>query len=169
MAGHVTDRSLMLKQDAQIVALFTSGMKQYEIAESLGISTRTVIRAIKRNLETVEEVDKKLSEVQRHLKRQMPIEKRVKVLVEVAEGSALDFARIGSIKYLNELDGIHPQLDREKLKRDREQPRSAPMFIFPPGTQIDVTVNQAAVPADSVSASESREVIEIESKEGIDE
>lgn len=158
----------MLKQDAQIVALFTSGMKQYEIAESLGISTRTVIRAIKRNLETVETVDKKLSEVQRHLKRQMPIEKRVKVLVQVAEESTMDFARIGSIKYLNELDGIHPQLEREKLKRGQEQPQSAPMFMLPAGAQVNVTITQT-IPADSVSASESSEVIEIEAKEGTDE
>lgn len=168
MAATVRNTELVKRQDSQIHAMLSAGMQQGEIAEALGISTRTVMRAVQRIKPDLELVDKKLSEVQRQLKSQMPIRERVEELVRVAKKSPLDFARIGSIKYLNELDGIHPQLEREKLKRGQEQPQTAPMFMLPAGAQVNVTINQAA-PADSVSASESREVIEIEAKEGIDE
>lgn len=160
MAGRVTANEMVKRQDSQILAMLAAGMKQYEIAEALGISARTVIRAVKRSKGDLELVDEKLSEVQRQLHRQMPIRERVEGLVRVARESEMDFARLHSIKYLNELDGIHPQLEREKLKRDRETSQPGPMFVLPAGAQVSVTINNNRI-ADSVSAAPDPDVIDI--------
>lgn len=160
MSRGVADELQIKNRDAQIIAMVAAGVKVHEIADALGVNRKTVQRALNRERDTVTSIDKKLAEVQRQLKNQMPIRERVEGLVRVARESEMDFARLHSIKYLNELDGIHPQLEREKLKRDREQPQTQPMFMLPVGSQVNVTINQT-IPADSVSAAVSREVIDV--------
>lgn len=159
MSRGVAIQHRLSSQEAQAVALLHAGAKTSEIAIALGVTQRTVQRILKRQHRTVEEIDKKLSIVQRELKQQMPIRERVETLVNVARTSELDFAKISSVKYLNELDGIHPKLEREKVKRDQEKPQTQPMFILPGGTSVHITVNQT--PADSVSAVRLGEVVDV--------
>ncbi len=142
--------------EKQILGLSAAdpSLTHQELAQMVGRSTKTVQRVMKANLETMSEIDEKLRVVQMRVQSRMPVENRVEIIATVAESSELDFARLAAVKYLNELDDIHPALDREKVRKDRELPRTQPMFMLPAGTSINVTVQPTTIYRGSVERDE---------------
>jgi hypothetical protein len=78
--------------------------------------------------------------VQRQIKESLPIAKRVSIIAKVAEESDNPFAQLKAVTYANELDDIHPSLEREKIRKGNEASQPQPMFSLPAGTSIAVTV-----------------------------
>lgn len=107
--------------EKQVIAIAAADptLRRRDIAQLLDCSTKTIDRALQKNASTLEEIDDKLREVRNRLKERLPIEKRVEILASMAESKeTLGFARLGAVKYINELDDIVPELDRKKALKD---------------------------------------------------
>lgn len=138
MTSNVSDRV-----EKQVLALAAADptLTHTQLAAMVNRSTKTIQRIMKANAPTLDEIDSKLRAVQTAIKERLPVEKRVEILASIAESSELDFARISTVKYVNELDGIHPQLERDKVKSTHDAPTTQPMFMLPPGSTVNVTVS----------------------------
>jgi hypothetical protein len=129
--------------EKQILALSAANprLTQGEMADILDCSTKTIQRYMQKNAPTLEAIDDKLTEVRAKLKERIPIEKRVEVLATIAESSEMDFARLGAVKYINELDDIHPDLERKKALK--VEPEREPVTITVVHVGGDVKIQPA--------------------------
>ena len=137
--------ALTAQRKTAVVALRAAGLNNVEIAGRLGISTQTVGRDIAEQEDLVESIDAKLIDVQAQIGTMLTIERRVAKLAKIAEESEMDFASIAAIKYINELDGIHPELERLKVQQAHDAAQSRPMFILQSGSVVNVALAQPSV------------------------
>ena len=135
------------KQRTQIINLLGNpNLTHAQIAETVGVSTKTVQRTSRDIKLDVEEVQKKLAEYQVLLRDCLPIPERVELVAKIAQkADSNPFAAMKALQRVDDLDGI--LTPKDELKRPQEAPEEhRPMFILPPSTSVQVNVRENEIP-----------------------
>jgi hypothetical protein len=74
-----------------------------------------------------------VGKLRKALRRALPLEERVKILVRLAR-SPKDAVAMRALERIDQIEGVDAALKDGKL-----DPHQGPLFSFPPGTQIDMT------------------------------
>jgi transposase len=130
-------------------------MSYREIAEKVGCSKRTVIRAVQAIKPTLAELGgDQMEEYRKLVKQQLPDSKAVEAL----EKSMKDVRFcLPAIKYRDEILGVAP------AKQLETPPEQKPMFMFGPGSalQVDVIVRQASASPEPERSLSRQQIIDV--------
>lgn len=132
-----------------ITQLLTEGqMTHEEIAQVTKCSAKTVQRVQQELKQETEGCEEKIQEYRRQINKRLPIERRVKRYVEIANAESNPFAAIRALERIDDLDGV--VLDK---KQKGEPEENHPMFILLPGSKVMIGIKTPGAIEDTEEAS----------------
>ena len=108
-----------------------------QIAGLVGCSTKTIQRTAREIEPDLAEVETKLAEYQRLLRKRLPIQERVELYEKIArKAESNPFAALRALERADALDGILTARD-EIRKPFTSEVDHRPLFSLPPGTHVN--------------------------------
>jgi len=150
----------------KVVALLHDSLAQLshkQIAEITGTSVSYVQKTWGEVKDAHLEAQEDLEAYQRHLRVQLPPEKRAEIIRELTEQTDQHMVRLKAVQYLDEMVG---HVSARAQRKSPEDERPAPMFNFPEGSRPVIVVGAMNRPRDEQSpAPEPEDSIDAEVKE----
>src|SRR5262249_35933520 len=107
-----------------------------DVAKALGVSVKTVERDLKMVRPDMKEAQGKLEAYQTQLQKHLPIKKRVELIADIAKDKKNRFAQLKAIERADDIDGIIPEIERLKVRRNDEPGDNRPLIVFKGGMNI---------------------------------
>lgn len=151
MATEIVAKLKAPQRRQQILALQTAGFTQAEIAAQLHCSVSTIKNDLQVLAPAKSLAAAQLEVLNAAIGKVISVEERAQKYAQLATKAKNEAVSLGALQRIDDLDGIVTEKERIRAKRD-DQPANQPMFVLPPGANVNVTIHQQRTTISSESA-----------------